>query len=258
VSRLEHEAGRVTSLLVERHGREERVAAAQVISTMPITGLIGRLAPAVPGPVKSAAAGLHYRAFILAGLIVNRAELFPDNWIYVHSPEVKVGRIQNFKNWSAAMVADPSQTTMGMEYFCGEGDALWRMDDEALLSLARQEVSSLGLARPEEVVDGLVVRQSKAYPVYDGHYRRRLQLLQEYLAGFANLQTIGRNGMHRYNNQDHSMLTGILAARNTLGERHDLWIVNTERSYYEQFTADPTASNPDRSSPYRLVHEPTS
>jgi protoporphyrinogen oxidase len=130
------------------------------------------------------------------------------------------------------------------------------MADERLIALARREVEILGLARGEEVVDGLVVRQPKAYPVYDGQYRQRLAVLQEYLAGFAHLQSAGRNGMHRYNNQDHSMVTGMLAARNALGEAHDLWAVNTERSYYEAFTTEDDGGRP-RSSTYRLAPEST-
>ena len=134
------------------------------------------------------------------------------------------------------MVANSDQTTVGMEYFCSEGDDLWTMEDSSLISLASRELQRLGLADSVAVVDGVVIRQPKAYPVYDGDYRASLARIQDYVTRFSNLQTIGRNGMHRYNNQDHSMLTGILAARNISGEKHDLWDVNTERSYYEQLT----------------------
>jgi protoporphyrinogen oxidase len=171
---------------------------------------------------------------MLIGLIVNRTTLFPDNWIYVHNPDTLVGRIQNFKNWSAEMVPDPHKTCLGMEYFCDEGDALWNLADEELIALAKDELQMLGLAHTAEVEDGVVIRQSKAYPVYDSGYRERLQVLREFLASFSNLQMLGRNGMHRYNNQDHSMLTGLRAAQNVLGESNDLWAVNAEDSYYEE------------------------
>jgi protoporphyrinogen oxidase len=170
-------------------------------------------------------------------LIVDRENLFPDNWIYIHSPEFKVGRIQNFKNWSPAMVPDASKTCLGMEYFCSEGDALWEQSDLELIELASCELVGLGLVNKQAIIeDGVVIRQRKAYPVYDGEYRKHVQVLQDYIKTFDNLQTVGRNGMHRYNNQDHSMLTALLAARNILGEHHDLWDVNTERSYHEEFT----------------------
>ena len=136
------------------------------------------------------------------------------------------------------MVPDESKTGLGMEYFCNQGDALWQMADDALIDLAAKEMEMLGLAAAKDVIDGVVIRQEKAYPVYDGTYRQHLSVIQEYLATFDNLQTIGRNGMHRYNNQDHSMLTGLLAVQNILGATHNLWDVNTERSYYEEFTKD--------------------
>jgi hypothetical protein len=150
-----------------------------------------------------------------------------------------VGRIQNFKNWSPEMVPDLSKTCLGMEYFCSEGDPLWEMSNRDLIELASREILSLKLlARPDLVEDGVVIRQKKAYPVYDGEYRQHLQIIQDYVNTFENLQTIGRNGMHRYNNQDHSMLTGLLAARNILSKKYNLWEVNVERSYYEDFTKD--------------------
>jgi protoporphyrinogen oxidase len=155
-----------------------------------------------------------------------------------------VGRIQNFKNWSPDLLPDQSKTSLGMEYFCNVGDALWSMTDDALIALAKQELGSLGLTNPQRVLDGCVLRQLKAYPVYDGEYRGHLQVIKDYLATITNLQTVGRNGLHRYNNQDHSMLTGLLAARNLLGEKHDVWEVNTERSYYETFEVDRKGEHP--------------
>ena len=219
-----------------------------VVNSMPITHLVRRLDPPAPQHVLDAASGLSYRDFLIVALVVDRPDLFPDNWIYIHSPEVQVGRIQNFKNWSPHMVPDASKTCLGLEYFCTRGDAVWDMDDEALIALATRELAQIGLAEPTEVLDGTVIRQPMAYPVYDGAYRGHVDTIRDYLATFDNLQTTGRAGMHRYNNQDHSMLTALLAARNILGQTadgaapsdaaHDLWDINVERSYHEDFTVD--------------------
>lgn len=211
------------------------LSAAHYITSMPITELIAKLDPAPPADVLYANSQLKYRDFLIVALVVQKDKLFPDNWIYVHSENVNVGRIQNFKNWSKDMVPDQNQTCLGMEYFCNEGDKLWEMDNKELIKLATKELAQIGLANEADVVDGHVIRQHKAYPVYDAGYREHLQKLQDFLKTFKNLQTIGRNGTHHYNNQDHSMLTGMLAVRNLLGEEHDIWQVNTERSYYEDF-----------------------
>ncbi len=239
VTRVNCEAHRVRSLTVSQEGSEDEVEVENVISSMPLTSLVQSMHPQPPPEILEAAGQLKYRAFLIVGLILASKDLFPDQWIYIHTPDVRVGRIQNFKNWSADMVADSDQTTVGMEYFCSEGDDLWTLEDSSLISLASRELQQLGLADSAAVVDGVVIRQPKAYPVYDGDYRASLARIQDYVIGFSNLQTIGRNGMHRYNNQDHSMLTGILAVRNLTGEEHDLWDVNTERSYYEQLTKKP-------------------
>lgn len=241
------EGNRIKSLVAQHDGEMVEYVGDQFISSMPVSALILRMNPQPPEAVVQAAKSLKYRAFIIVSIIINRPHLFPDNWIYIHTPDAKVGRIQNFKNWSAAMVPDAKKTCLGMEYFCSEGDTLWQMSDAELLDLAARELEILGLGKTEEVEDGTVIRQPKAYPVYDGEYRQHLQVLKEYLNKFENLQTIGRNGMHRYNNQDHSMLTGILAVENLFGEKHDLWDVNTERSYYEEFTKRP-GKNPSGSS----------
>lgn len=135
------------------------------------------------------------------------------------------------------MVPDQSKTCLGMEYFCNESDRLWQMSNDELVALASKEIKALGLVDPEaNIEDGTVIRQFKAYPVYDDEYRHNVDIIQNYIQTFQNLQTVGRNGMHRYNNSDHSMLTGLLAAKNILGENHDLWNVNVERSYHEEFT----------------------
>jgi hypothetical protein len=190
--------------------------------------------------VQQAANQLKYRDFLTVALIVDRADVFPDNWIYVHDETVKVGRIQNFKNWSPEMVPTASQTCLGLEYFCFEGDGLWSLSDAELVALGTRELEAVGLARGELVVDGAVVRMPKAYPVYDEGYEDALAVVRDYLAHFDNLQVIGRNGMHKYNNQDHSMLTAILAVRNLCGEQFDIWAVNADDEYHEEQGAEPS------------------
>ncbi|MFN2384503.1 MAG: NAD(P)/FAD-dependent oxidoreductase, partial [Gemmatimonadota bacterium] len=234
VTRLHHANGRVDAVTVRhRAGGEERVAAGHVISTMPLRTLIQRLDPPPPAGVQAAADRLRYRDFLTVVLIVDDPAVFPDNWIYIHAPDVRVGRIQNFKNWSPDMVPDAAMTSLGLEYFVQEGDALWTMPDADLISLGTREVARLGLIAPETVRDGTVIRARKAYPIYDGAYREALDTVRAHLEGFANLQCIGRNGQHRYNNQDHSMVTGLLAARNCAGAAHDIWAVNVDATYHE-------------------------
>lgn len=235
ITRIEISAGRVVAV---QTASGERIPVEQLITSMPLAQLIQALEPAAPPEVLEAAASLRYRDFLIVGLILDEPAMFPDNWIYVHSEAVQVGRIQNFKNWSSAMVPDEETSCLGMEYFCNEDDELWKKGDAQLIQQAYQELEKLGLRRGARLLDGFVVRQHKAYPVYDDTYRAALEVIIPYLASIPNLQTIGRNGLHRYNNQDHSMLTGILAARNILGESHNLWEVNTERSYYEIFTLE--------------------
>jgi protoporphyrinogen oxidase len=231
VEKILREPGRVVA--VEAGGR--RFEGQHFISTMAIRDLINAMQPAAPPHVHKAANSLNYRDFLTVALIVKDRNLFPDNWIYIHEPEVKVGRIQNYKSWSPEMVPDPANTCLGLEYFCFEGDGLWTMKDEDLIALARKELGQLGLAREEDFFDGTVVRVKKAYPVYDETYHTALAVVTEFLkTETPNLQLVGRNGMHRYNNQDHSMLTAILAARNILGARYDLWQVNVDAEYHEK------------------------
>jgi protoporphyrinogen oxidase len=210
-----------------------RFAAQHFISSLPIRELILGLDPAPPPNVLRAADDFHYRDFLTVALIVRGKNLFPDNWIYVHDPNVSVGRIQNYNNWSPEMVPDPETTCLGLEYFCSEGDRVWSMDDRDLVDLGRRELSALGLVGSAQIVDGTVGRVKKAYPVYDEHYRRGLAAIQEFLQTVPNLQLVGRNGMHRYNNQDHSMLTAVLAARNIMGANYDLWKINVDVDYHE-------------------------
>ena len=237
VVRVEREGKRITKVIARQGDRTFELVGNHFINSMPISALLHRLDPLPPEEILAAARGLKYRDFLIVPLIINQEHLFPDNWLYIHSPQFRVGRIQNFKNWSPEMVPEAGKTCLGMEYFCSEGDDLWEMPDSHLIELASQEIVRLGLGvNLKDVEDGCVIRQRKAYPVYDGEYRQHLQVLQDYLETFENLQTVGRNGMHRYNNQDHSMLTALLAAKNILGEQHDLWNVNVERSYHENFT----------------------
>ncbi len=232
---IERDGARVTGVVVATNGTRHTIAGSDFISSMPITDLVARLDPPPPPEVRAAAAQLTYRDFLTVCVIVDAPDLFPDNWIYIHDPAVRVGRIQNFKNWSPDMVPDDTKTSLGLEYFCSEGDELWRMSDADLVALGTREIAHIGLARAEDVVDGCVARVPKAYPVYDARYREHLEVLRRYVDGLENLQTIGRNGLHRYNNQDHAMLTGILAVRNLLdGERNDLWSVNTDQEYQEE------------------------
>jgi protoporphyrinogen oxidase len=230
VERIRWEPGRITEF--EAGGRAWR--GQHFISSMAIRDLIERLDPAPPEYLRRAAADFHYRDFLTVALMLRGSGLFPDNWIYVHDPGVRVGRIQNYNNWSPEMVPDPDTTCLGLEYFCFEGDDLWNSPDARLIELARSKIGRLGLVDPARVFDGAVLRIRKAYPIYDGTYKRGLEAVREFLGGIGNLQLVGRNGMHRYNNQDHSMLTAILAARNILGARFDLWRVNVEEDYQEE------------------------
>jgi protoporphyrinogen oxidase len=196
-----------------------------------------------PRSAIAGADGLTYRDFILVALILDADQLFPDNWIYVHTPGVTVGRIQNFNNWSAAMVPHPGQTCLGMEYFCFAGDELWNAADDELIRLATSELNKLGLARGANVIDGAVVRMPKAYPIYDSVYRDNLRAVRDYIDPISNLHTVGRNGMHKYNNQDHSMYTAMLAIENMQGANHDLWEVNTDLEYHEEQRVDEPGSS---------------
>jgi protoporphyrinogen oxidase len=216
------------------------VTGTHFISTMPIRELVASFDPQLPKAVRQAAEQLKYRDFLTIAVVINREQVFPDNWIYIHDPTVQVGRIQNFKNWSSQMIANPHTTCLGMEYFCFEGDSLWSSSDEQLIELARRELVLLGMCEPEEVLWGTVVRQSKAYPVYDDLYKQHLVVIRDYLSEhLPNLQLVGRNGMHHYNNQDHSMMTALIAARNiALNAGLDPWKVNTDAEYHEEARPD--------------------
>ena len=234
VRHVHHVDSRITGVTVrDASGRERFVAATDLISTMPIRDLVNALDPAPPADVLEAGNDLSYRDFVTVLLIVDEAVLFPDNWIYIHSPEVRLGRIQNFKNWSPEMVPEASTTALGLEYFVSEGDSIWSMPDRELVQFALEECARIGIVDPAKFVDGAVIRMPKAYPTYDDKYPRALERIRAYLDRFENLQLIGRNGQHRYNNQDHSMVTAIYAAQNLAGAKHEIWNVNIEEEYHE-------------------------
>jgi len=225
----------VDSVTISRNSHQETIKGSHFISSMPVTEFIKKLDPSPPAAVLQAAEKIHHRDFLTVCLVVNKPDLFPDNWIYVHDPDVKVGRIQNFKNWSPDMVPDSTKTSLGLEYFCTEGGELWEMKDEDLIELGKREVDRIGLAKYADIEEGCVCRVPKAYPVYDSDYRDYLATMREFVDGLENFQTIGRNGLHRYNNQDHAMLTGMLAVRNLIyGEKNNLWNVNTDQEYQEE------------------------
>jgi protoporphyrinogen oxidase len=247
VVRIHHDGTRVTVVEVEGPDGELRTElCSSLISSMPIGTLARAMEPAAPEYVLEAARSLRFRDFLIVGLIVDRDHLFPDNWIYIHSPEVRVGRIQSFKNWSPDMVSREGQSFIGLEYFVNRDDDLWSMPDEELVTLGAAEAERIGLFAPDEVLAGTVVRQPKAYPVYDSEYEGHLKVLRDWLDGFENLFTVGRNGQHRYNNQDHSMLAGLYAARNVAGAELDLWSINEELSFHEEVRRDEIEGRPVR------------
>ena len=231
VTRLRTENGRI----VEAVAGGETITPSHVISSLPLRTTVGITEPDPPDVVRDAARGLRYRDFLTVLLVIEDEDVFPDNWIYIHDPSVKVGRIQNFRSWSPWMVPNDTDASIGMEYFCFEGDELWNMDDDDLVAMATREIQKLGLARADRVKMGFVVRVHKAYPMYDAEYGERVATIRSWLEGVENLQQVGRNGLHRYNNSDHSMLTAMRAVDNILlGTNHDIWAVNAESVYHEE------------------------
>jgi protoporphyrinogen oxidase len=235
VTRIVHNCCGVT--FVEADGKDgvQAFPCSHFISSMPIRDLVSILDPPAPEEVRQSADRLRYRGFLIVSLIINRSDVIPDNWIYIHEPGVRVGRIQNFKNWSTAMVPNPVKTCLGLEYFVFEGDDLWSLPDDKLMELAKRELEQLGIVHSREVEDGCVVRMAKAYPMYDGGWAKHVQVIRNYLeSALPNLQVVGRNGMHKYNNQDHSMMTALCAVRNILGASYNLWSINTEPEHHEE------------------------
>ena len=239
VAAVHHAGGRAVAVTADSHGTPTRFDATQVISSMPLSELVLAMDPPAPEHVALAARSLAYRDFLTVALVVPEDAGFPDNWIYIHDPGVKVGRIQNFGSWSPYLVKE-GRTCLGLEYFVFEGDELWTAADEDLVALGTRELASLGLVDPERVETGYVVRMPKAYPMYDAHYKDNVQVMRDWLAEVApNVFPVGRNGMHKYNNQDHSMLTAVLAVENIQGADHDIWAVNVEADYHEEAKREP-------------------
>ncbi|MEX2290008.1 MAG: NAD(P)/FAD-dependent oxidoreductase [Mycobacteriales bacterium] len=236
VARVEHAGGRAHTVVL---ASGERLPASAVVSSMPMPELVRAMDPPAPPAVLAAADGLAFRDFLTVALVVPASAGFPDNWIYIHEPGVRVGRVQNFGSWSPQLVKD-GFTCLGLEYFVSEGDDLWESSDEDLVALGKAELETLKLVTSGQVEAGYVVRVPKAYPVYDEGYAERVDVLRGWLAETApNVHPVGRNGMHRYNNQDHSMLTAMLAVENIAhGARHDVWTVNVEEDYHETMASD--------------------
>jgi protoporphyrinogen oxidase len=231
---LKHAEHRVEQVVVRENGDVYEYPVDSVVSSLALRDLIKSLDPPAPPAVRAAARNLRYRDLVLVALMTTQEDPFPDNWIYLHDPGTRAGRVQNFGAWSEAMVR-PGTTCLGVEYFCFQDDDIWKMSDEEAVRLATDELARVGLLDPEQVFDGVKVLVPKAYPMYDSHYEDALSTIRAYLEQFENLQTCGRNGLHRYNNQDHSMWTAILATLNVVdGAGHDVWSVNTESDYLEE------------------------
>ncbi len=231
---IHHDHSVVTGVTMQHDGQTIEVPVDAVLSSIALSELVLILDPAPPQEIVEAAERLRYRSLCLVALVIDNDEPFPDNWIYLHDPGVRAGRVQNFGAWSPDMVV-PGKTCLGVEYFTFEGDEIWEMPDEEAVALATEELAKIGLLDPKDVIDGVKVRVPKAYPMYVGRYREDVAELRGYLAAFENLETFGRNGLHRYNNQDHSMWTAILATLNLVdGTEYDVWSVNTEAEYHEE------------------------
>src|SRR5213595_2571224 len=238
VSRCSHDetSGNWTVAYKDRQGDLQAIEAEHIISSAPMRELICGLSPIVSERARHAAESLKYRDFLTVMLILKDRRMFDDNWIYIHDPSVKVGRVQNFRSWSPEMVPEPDKVCYGLEYFCFEHDGLWDSSDNDLIELARRELIQIGLAKEGDFVDGCVVRQKKAYPVYDDGYALHVATIrQELETRYPNLHLIGRNGMHKYNNQDHAMMTAMLCVENILADAklYDLWQVNSDAEYHE-------------------------
>jgi protoporphyrinogen oxidase len=240
---VRHENGRAVAVDAETGGNLVRLECDHVVSSMPLSELVRVMDPSAPAPVRAAADGLRYRDFLTVALVVPQRFSFPDNWIYIHDPGVLVGRIQNYGSWSPYLVKD-GRTCLGLEYFLNEGDPLWTASDEDLVKLATRELEELGLVPAGVVETGYAVRVPKAYPVYDADYKRHVDVIRAWIAEAApNVHPVGRNGMHKYNNQDHSMFTAMLTVENILGEgAHDIWQVNVEDDYHEEQTGSAASS----------------
>ena len=236
-------------------GCTETYSGEHLISSMPIRELVNQIEPRLPREAIAAADALRYRDFLTVGLIVKDQNPFDDNWIYIHDPSVKVGRVQNYKSWSPEMVPDPAYSCYGLEYFCFEGDGTWTMRDDDLIAMAKREIEQVGLGHAADITDGCVIRQRKAYPVYDDAYMRNVEIVRQALEkGYDGIHLVGRNGMHKYNNQDHAMMTAMLTAKNiAAGSRaFDVWAVNQDAEYHESGSAGEQSASGLRAVPERI------
>ena len=236
-------------------GRVETYTGEHLISSMPVRELVTHIEPRLPQEAISAAQALRYRDFLTVGLIVKEQNRFEDNWIYIHDPAVKVGRVQNYKSWSPEMVPDPGYCCYGLEYFCFEGDGTWAMRDDDLIALAKREIEQVGLGQAADIADGCVIRQRKAYPVYDDAYSRNVEIVRQALDRYCEgIHLVGRNGMHKYNNQDHAMMTAMLTAKNIAAgaRQYDVWAVNQDAEYHESGSAGEQSASGLRAVPERI------
>lgn len=231
---IRHDGCRVTEVLARNRDDVKTFKAENIFSSIPITELIEKLDPKPSENVMDAARALNYRSFIVVNILLDEPDIFKDNWIYVHDSDVKLARVQNYKNWSHFMVKDPRKTTLGLEYFVSEGDELWMRSDEDMIGLALGEAEHLGILDRTRFLDGFVVKVGKVYPVYQEGYLHNIAVIRKFLEGIENLQVMGRCGMFRYDNSDHALLSGIFAARNMLGHSYDLWSINTDAEYHEE------------------------
>ena len=225
----------IISVQVKTDGGNKTWAGKYFLSSISVTECLQKLDPPPPPEVLGAAGFLSFRAHVAVNLLIDQKEIFRDNWLYIHSPELGMGRIQNYKNWSSRMVCNQDITTLGIEYFCDEGDELWNTADEDLIALAKKELAATNLVSTDRVFDGFVKRSANAYPVYKIGYQDKLEVVKSYLNQFQNLQCIGRSGQYQYNNMDHSILSGILAAKNIIKpeKKQDVWHTKVEDKYIE-------------------------
>lgn len=235
IVKINHNNFRIVSVITkDKNNNKKEYRSDYFLSSMPITELIKRISPSVPQDILKAAHDLRYRSLLTINVILNSPSPFPDTWIYIHASEVKMGRIQNFYNWSPYMLENKNKTALGLEYFCTEGDTFWKTSDKELIKIGIEELEKIELGKKLDFLDGFVARTPKAYPVYDMAYLDNINLIKDYLKKFINIQPIGCYGMFKYNNMDHSILTGLYAAENILGGKHDIWNVNVDQEYYEE------------------------
>ena len=253
VLRIHHQDNQAQALTLKnrRTGEESIVPCSGVISSIPLTHLVEQLTPAAPAPVREMAKSLRFRNTVLVYVMVDSGQLFPDNWLYINDPTVQLGRVTNFANWSADMLPNRKQTPLCCEYWC-QFEGLWEMNDDALVAMAERDLRKIGLLNDEAVNGGFVIRLPRTYPIYAGNYKEALATIQNHLQGINNLQAVGRYGAFKYNNQDHSLLMGIMAAENVATPgKHNLWTVNSDDDYQEEAKESETTTPASEQSPVK-------